>query len=124
MTDLKYQILEIVYHSRRREADRIKVENKFLPDPNPAHRAIDDLIDKDKFLSIVVGTNRIKLTSLGISAYEDAYQSRKENSEKKRQQRFENKMSIASVLVPFITFIIGIIVEAKVNIVEWFLSLF
>lgn len=124
MTDLKYQILEIVYHSRRREADRTKVENQFLPDPNPAHRAIDDLINQDKYLYIVVGTNRIKLTDPGVSAYEETRQSRKENSDKKRQQRFENKISIASILVPLVTFFIGIIVEAKINIVEWFLSLF
>lgn len=124
MTDLKYQILEIVYHSHRREADRTKVENKFLPDPNPAHRAIDDLINQDKYLYIVVGTNRIKLTDSGVSAYEETRQSRKENSDKKRQQRFENKVSIASILVPLVTFFIGIIVEAKINIVEWFLSLF
>lgn len=46
------------------------------------------------------------------------------HTERKRQQRFQNKVSVASVLVPFITFILGLIVEHFGNIVGSLFSLF
>lgn len=45
-------------------------------------------------------------------------------AEHKRQQRFQNKISVASVLVPFITFILGVIAEHFGNIVDFLFGLF
>ena len=41
-----------------------------------------------------------------------------------RQQRFENKISVLSVLVPLITFVIGVFVEHFTGLVDWLISLF
>lgn len=47
-----------------------------------------------------------------------------DKADKKRQQRFDNKIAIASVLIPLITFILGLFVEHWAGIAQWFLSLF
>lgn len=64
------------------------------------------------------------ITTLGndeLSAFEKSCQ---EYTDKKRQQRFDNKIAIASVLIPLITFILGLFVEHWAGIAQWFLSLF
>ena len=45
-------------------------------------------------------------------------------SQQEKQQRFDNKISILSVLVPFISFILGLVVEHYADIVTLFFSLF
>lgn len=45
-------------------------------------------------------------------------------AENKRQQRFQNKIAILNVLVPIITFFIGIFVEHFTNIVGLVISFF
>jgi uncharacterized membrane protein len=77
----------------------------------------------DKLVKPILGTEKIELTSLGATTYENANEERKKQAEKKEQQRFENKISVATVLVPLITFILGIVVESQVNIVDWLLAL-
>lgn len=47
-----------------------------------------------------------------------------DKADKKRQQRFDNKIAMASVLIPLITFILGLFVEHWAGIAQWFLSLF
>ena len=48
----------------------------------------------------------------------------KQNAKNERQQRFENKISILSILIPLITFILGILVEHWIGFVDFFVSLF
>ena len=57
-------------------------------------------------------------------AYKAAEEERKKQAEQKRQQRFDNKISVASLLIPLVTFFLGIIVEFQANIVNWILALF
>ncbi|MGI5897097.1 MAG: hypothetical protein ACOX6U_09095 [Oscillospiraceae bacterium] len=64
------------------------------------------------------------ITELGKDALAEFAQECDKETERKRQQRFENKVSIASVLVPFLTFFIGLIVEHFTGLFEWFVSLF
>lgn len=47
-----------------------------------------------------------------------------EKANSKRQQRFQNKIAVAQVLVPAVTFIIGLLVEHFAGLVRWFVSLF
>lgn len=53
--------------------------------------------------------------------FKDCAQNQTEN---KRQQRLQNKIAILNVLVPLITFLIGIFVEHFTNIVGLAMSLF
>lgn len=47
-----------------------------------------------------------------------------EKAEQKRQQRFENKIAVANLLIPLITFFLGILVEHYARILDWLTSLF
>ena len=54
-----------------------------------------------------------------LSAYE---KKSAQDTESKRQQRFQNKVSVASVLVPFITFILGLVVEHYSGLISLLLN--
>lgn len=47
-----------------------------------------------------------------------------QESKSERQQRFQNKVSVAQVLVPAITFILGLLVEHFAGVIEFALDLF
>lgn len=64
------------------------------------------------------------ITELGKDFLAEFEQECDKEAERKRQQRFENKISVASVLVPFITFFIGLVVEHFTGLFEWFTYLF
>jgi hypothetical protein len=123
MTDLKYFILGVLYKSRPRQESKINLINLKFDTPTATGYAIDELIEA-KFIKPVLGTDKVELTPSGANAYEEANEERKNQAKQERQQRFENKVSIATVLVPLVTFILGIIVESQVNIVDWILALF
>ena len=123
MTDLKYSILEVLYNAPHRQENRIDIiKRKFAP-PTSTNYAIDELIE-DKLIKSMLGSDSVKLTSLGATVYEQANEERKKQAKQERQQRFENKVSVASVLVPLITFFLGIIVESQANIIDWLVALF
>lgn len=48
----------------------------------------------------------------------------REHAEKERQQRFNNKLSIANILVPFVLFILGILAEHIARIVDFVIGIF
>ncbi|MCD8384633.1 MAG: hypothetical protein LUC39_06700 [Clostridiales bacterium] len=78
----------------------------------------------DCFAPLMVAEVRYRLTPKGedaLAAFEQVHQ---EKTEAKRQQRFENQVSVASVLVPLITFVLGLIVEHMAGIVGWVISFF
>ena len=52
-----------------------------------------------------------ELTMDGKVALEEFEEAREKQAKAERQQRFENKISVASVLVPCITFVLGLLVE-------------
>ena len=51
------------------------------------------------------------LTDLGRAAVSEAEQKRDKEAADKAQQRFQNKISVAQVVVPVITFILGVLAE-------------
>ena len=64
------------------------------------------------------------ITIPGRAALE-SFEDRQEHHRKQaRQQRFQNQVSVASVLVPTITFILGLIVEHGLGLVGTLLDLF
>ena len=123
MTDLKYSILGVLYSKEPRQESAIDLINRHFATPASTSHAIDELI-KAELVKPIRGSDVVELTPSGATAYEEANEERKTQAEQKKQQRFNNKMSVATVLVPLVTFFLGIIVEAQVNLVDWFLALF
>ena len=68
----------------------------------------------------------IRLDSDGILALqkesEVAADMRRQNAKQEKQQRFENNIAVANLLVPFITFILGILTE-RFGIIEALIEL-
>ena len=123
MTDLKYSILGVLYSKESRQESKINLINLNFDTPTSTQHAINELLS-EQLIKPIIGTDKVLLTHLGATAYENANEYRKKQAKHEKQQRFENKISIASVLIPLITFLLGIIVEFQVNIVDWFLSFF
>ena len=124
MTDVKFDILGILYGSPIRTEDRTIISNRLSPsDPTPVKYALYEL-EKMGYIVSVTCSNKVKLTDDGANAYELEEEVRKEHSNQQRQQRFQNKISVASVLVPAVTFILGLIAESCFRIVDWVVALF
>ena len=122
MTDLKFQLLSILYDSPNGEQE-VDLLNRFPDKITDAYILLKKL-KKAQLVECVIGTTRYKITSDGETLYENFKESHDKDSENKRQQRFQNKISIASVFVPLITFILGLIVEHFGNFIGFFTSLF
>ena len=67
---------------------------------------------------------KIYITSKGYARLSELEKIRAQNAERKKQQAFQNKVSIANVLVPLVTFILGMLTEHWSGVVSWLLSLF
>lgn len=125
MTDLKFNILEFLYRSENHENKEIAVYNQRFADVGEVKIAIDDMLKSDTILiEKPIGKDTLKLTLHGNLAYESEKEIRYNDTCKKKQQRFDNKISVASVLVPTITFFIGVVVEHFAHLVEFLISLF
>lgn len=64
------------------------------------------------------------LTAAGCDALLEFEERRYNKAKQERQQRFENKISVLNLFVPLITFVLGLIVENRFEIVSFFISLF
>lgn len=64
------------------------------------------------------------ISQAGLDALLEFEKCRQQEAKAERQQRFDNKVSVASVLVPLITFILGLIIEHYAGIVGLLLSMF
>ena len=58
------------------------------------------------------------ITPAGEDALSEFEKARRKESEDKRQQRFQNQISVAQVLVPLITFILGLVVEHYAGLIS------
>ena len=64
------------------------------------------------------------ISDKGRATLSEFEEKRRQQAQQKRQQRFDNKIAVAQVLVPFITFLLGLVVEHFAGIVAWVLSRF
>lgn len=64
-----------------------------------------------------------EITELGRDALSEFEHIRDKETEDERQKRFQNKVSIAQVLVPLVTFVLGLFVEYFSGIINWFSGL-
>jgi hypothetical protein len=123
MNDLKFVILENLYNSQLREmyqADIFNIDKNLI---NDIKQNLNDLIDVG-YVKRLPGSNKYQLTSPGVAAYEQLKQERYQYTEQKRQQRFDNKISVASVLIPLVTFFLGLLFEHFTNFVALLISIF
>lgn len=65
-----------------------------------------------------------KVTTLGRDAILQFEQRREEQAKNEHQQRFQNKVAVATAFVPAITFVLGLVVEHFAGIMNLFFSLF
>ena len=86
--------------------------------PRTAHLIDQKLIETDELDAICyspydvqVCASAYRLTPAGENALAEFEQRCKEKAQAERQRRFQNKVSVASVLVPVITFVVGLLVE-------------
>lgn len=105
----------------------IEIEGDF----HRLQRLIDaKLIAPQSYKSVSIGEmvvptpDKWALTIDGEDALLDFENMRQEKSDEKRQQRFENKISILQLLVPLVTFILGLIVEHFSGIIGIVFQLF
>lgn len=123
MTDLKYSILGVLYSNEPRQESQTNLIKRHFDTPASTSHAIDELIEA-KLIKPILGSDKVELTPSGANVYESAQEVRYQQAEDKKQQRFNNKISVASVLVSTITFILGLVVESYAHIVDWFIALF
>ena len=67
---------------------------------------------------------RWTLTSKGRRALEEFENHCQDEAKKESQQRFDNKIAILNVLVPLVTFILGLLVEYFTGVVNLICKLF
>ncbi|MBP3936440.1 MAG: hypothetical protein IK954_02510 [Clostridia bacterium] len=123
MTDLKFNILEQIVSSTPANPFHKSEFMKDIANLMESEAAFKDL-SYEGFIRSAVGSDVLTITSAGRIAYETAKEEREKQTQNKRQQRFNNKISVASVLIPCITFILGIVIGHFSGIIEWIVSLF
>ena len=64
------------------------------------------------------------ITEHGKAGLYDLEQIAAKHTEDKRQQRFQNKISVLTALVPLITFILGLLFDHFLDVVDVIISLF
>ena len=97
---------------------------KSIPDDKLLiHNALKELQARD-YIQLLVCSDVFKLTSFGAELFENVQEERDKATKKESQQRFDNKISIASVLIPSITFILGILFEHCTDFIAFLISLF
>lgn len=124
MTDLKFNILKILYESNsRRELNRYEIMHSVSDDPNLIKKALEEL-ESTRFIKNLTCSEVFKLTPEGAIIFEQIKEEREKEAKKESQQRFDNKISVVSLLIPLVTFIIGLIVEHYSHPVSLILLLF
>lgn len=76
------------------------------------------LVEHNGFITAFKPT-KLRITALGEDALAEFECCAKKEAEYKGQQRFQNKISVAQVLVPLITFVFGLFVEHFSGVVGW-----
>lgn len=64
------------------------------------------------------------LTTSGLDALSEFEEVSRQHTQNERDRRFDRKIAIAQVLVPLITFLLGLIVEHFAGLISWIASLF
>ena len=124
MTDLKFQILKLLYETYPlRELSRMDIIHSINENPIHTHNALKELKSKE-YIKQLTCSDVFKLTESGADVFEQIQEEREQASKHEKQQSFDNKISIASILIPFITFILGIVFEHYTDFIALLISVF
>ena len=123
MNDLQFAVLESIHNQRFQEAHRATLYNLNKCNPQIIKSTIDDLLELE-LIERVPCSNNYKLTGPGLEALHLANQERDKASKQESQQRFDNNISVANLLIPFIIFILGFLIEHRTAIVSFILAFF
>ncbi len=109
MTDLKYSILENLYHTEYRKMDHTALMNLYLRQHllNEAKQAVKDLI-QDEFV-IKDQSDVVHLTKPGRQMYESSKEEREKNKKLEKSQRKAQIVAIISNVITLISIIIALI---------------
>lgn len=121
MSDLKFFLLDVLYHSPSRKENTVDLINRNPKCAISIKYALNEL-EEAAFIKPLLCSTVVELTPKGANSYEAEKEIRYNQACKERQQRFDNKLSIASILVPLVTFFLGIIVEACTNLTHIIIS--
>lgn len=102
MTDLKFEILGILYGKTDRRMNETELNNLFVPGRvMPAKYAVDELIT-DGYLRQDHGSENVTLTPEGSKAFESEQDNRRKESQAKEQCRRDNLHARASTIIAII----------------------
>ena len=124
MTDLKFNILKLLYNTHtQRNLSLVYIIDSLPDDKVLIYNALKELQSRG-IIENLPCSNFFKLTLSGAEVFEQIQEERTKESKQESQQRFDNKISVASLLIPFVTFILGLLVDHYTNIVSFIISLF
>lgn len=124
MTDLKFNILKLLYNTLPQRNLSLGDIIDSLPDDKVLiYNALKELQSRG-IIENLPCSNFFKLTLSGAEEFEQIQEKRTKESKQESQQRFDNKISVASLLIPFVTFVLGLLVDHYTNIVSFVVSLF
>lgn len=97
----------------------------YYDDLSPVERSAADFLLKLGFCYVKEFSEPVyRITEAGKSMLTLIEKEANKQAENKRQQRLQNQFSVASILVPLVTFILGLIVEHFTELVSCFLNIF
>ena len=108
MTDLKFSILKVLYTSPTRRTTKTELFNRKFASPTDTMNTIKDLIEA-KLLKVEIGSDQVRMTSLGADAFESAQEERREQAKSEKQYRFNKKTTIISLVIAATTSVIAMI---------------
>ena len=85
----------------------------------------DVLIDKDDVVSCFsVIPIEWEITVKGLVALSEFEEKRQKAANDERQRRFQNKISVLNVLIPLVTFFLGLVIEHFAGLLDFLTSFF
>lgn len=124
MTDLKFKILKLLYETYPlRELSKMDIIHSISENPIHIANALKELKSR-KLISQLTCSDVFKLEPSGADLFEQIQEEREEASKQEEQQSFENKMSVASLLVSVVTFLAGVLIEHFANIIPFLITVF
>lgn len=128
MNDIRYPILKELGSLNGHSIHYVDLLNR-LDSPPIYSEALLCEMQKDGLISGDLSSGGfIGLTDTGVSLYlQRTLELNQENEQKakqEKQQSFQNKISVASVLVPLVTFILGLVVEYFGGLLRFFFQFF
>lgn len=110
MTDLKFTILDFLYHSPNHEYEETALLNMHLGNLCNASIAVNDMVKENPPLIIrPIGKNTLMLTTYGNVVYETEKEARQQKSDNKSERIFNRKTTVLSLIVAAIALAISVI---------------